>query len=508
MPAGQGTAAELTDDDRLVVGHLPGHLGGYVHVAIPSHILVEAHHIHILVHVVAQLVVEVLGRGHLHGHGDQAAAVHLAGIAGQAAQELVARLAVRCLVGNAPDDDGSAVLVPVDHVVQLALGVGVGLLVGPVDGPVDRNLVPHHDTHLLGLAHLQFAVRIVGQTHKVAVQLLGPSQQGAALLQVACASLCEGGLLVDGHTAQEDGLPVQHNLLPLRLDAAESYPVLHGLLTQRQGHVVELRTLGAPQFGLRLDGEFGAPLVIGHHLEVHLQFGDADGHPFPGLPTVQLHPSGQVLPVLLVELQAVVLDVGLAHLRQQHIARDAAIVPPVVDVGRYLTAVALVVHLHDDVVLSRLQGRGDVVVEGGESAHVPPHLLSVDVDDGFVVHRSEVEHRASSRLGLVVEGAAQPHRPFVEEEPAVLRVPVAGDGHLRTGVEVILHQVYFRALVGVAEESVAVFPHAVVVEPAFLHIHDVVPLSVQRRGVGAAIDVVHQRYLLCLQGQAAACSQA
>ena len=163
-----GSAAELADDDWLVVRNLPRHLRSIVHVAIPANVLIERHYIDILVHVVLQTIVVVRRSSHLHGHRNEACGVLRAGISGQTAQELVALGRVRRLVGNRPNDDVSAVVVASNHIAQLCLSVLVGAEVLPGDGPIDRNLRPHQDAHAFGLANGVFVVRIVCQTYEIA----------------------------------------------------------------------------------------------------------------------------------------------------------------------------------------------------------------------------------------------------------------------------------------------------------------------------------------------------
>ena len=131
-----------------------------------------------------------------------------------------------------------------------------------------------------------------------------------------------------------------------------------------------------------------------------------------------------MLGVSPVELQGVVPDVGLWHIYQQHVAGDAAVVPPVEDECRHVLTAALVVDFHGDEVLARLQQVGHIVVERGEAADMPACLLPVDEDDGFVVDGSEVEQCAMARLGLIVERAVEPYCALIEEEALVAGVPV------------------------------------------------------------------------------------
>ena len=54
-----GTTTKLADDNGLVVGDLPFHLGRVIDVTIPTYVLVEGNDIDMLVHVVVQAVLVV-----------------------------------------------------------------------------------------------------------------------------------------------------------------------------------------------------------------------------------------------------------------------------------------------------------------------------------------------------------------------------------------------------------------------------------------------------------------
>ena len=148
------------------------------------------------------------------------------------------------LVGYAPDDYVGAVLVAAYHIGKLALGIGVGIGIGPGNCPIDRNLGPYQDAHLLGFTYHILVVGVVGQTYVVAAQFPGPGEQGAGIVNAVGAASAVGLLVMDANTFQEYGLAVQQQLLALGLDGAETYPVLEGLIGQGNLHIVEFGVIG------------------------------------------------------------------------------------------------------------------------------------------------------------------------------------------------------------------------------------------------------------------------
>ena len=122
------------------------------------------------------------GRCHLHCHADETSVIKRTGELGKRREEAVARLAVRSLIGYAPDDDVGTVLIASNHVAKLTFGILICVGILPGDGPVARNLAPHHDAHTFGFAHSMFVVRVVSQTHVVAAQFLSPVEQCASIL--------------------------------------------------------------------------------------------------------------------------------------------------------------------------------------------------------------------------------------------------------------------------------------------------------------------------------------
>ena len=96
-----------------------------------------------------------------------------------------------------------------DLLVQLLLGLGQHLGVVELQRPIDRILRPHQQSHAVGGAQHGFIVGIVRQAHKVAAQLLGPSQQRLRVLVGVGAAAAKGRLGMDGDAAQEDRLAIQ-----------------------------------------------------------------------------------------------------------------------------------------------------------------------------------------------------------------------------------------------------------------------------------------------------------
>jgi hypothetical protein len=212
----------------------------------------------------------------------------------------------------------------------------------------------------------------------------------------------------------------------------------------------------------------------------------------------QLHIAFDAAGVALGQLHLVVGDVGGRQFGQQHVAGDAAVVPPVGVDGRDLVLVAAVVGLDDDEVAALGQLAGDVELEGREAALVHAELLAVQVDVGFVVDRAEVQHIVLARLRIGLEHAAHPDGAFVQLQALGLRIPVAGYLEGRRLVETVFDPVALVLRLAVVVEAALaagrrVEGHtAVIVEAGLVGIDDVVPAAVQAL-VAAALDVLERR---------------
>ena len=186
---------------------------------------------------------------------------------------------MRGLIGHRPDDHVRPVLVTGDHIRQLGLGIRIRIRILPMNGPVDRNLGPYEQTHLLGQAYHGLIVRIMCQTHEIASHLACPSKQYAILVFGKCpAALAVRHFLVNGHSPAENLLPVQQNVRTGSLYGPESHPVIHGIRLGSDCHIVEFRILRAPVLRFRLEFERSIAVSVSSHSLRNLQFGNRDSH--------------------------------------------------------------------------------------------------------------------------------------------------------------------------------------------------------------------------------------
>ena len=116
-----GTGTKLCDDDGFLRGDAP-----FVAVAvgcraaIPSDVLVHTDDVNHREQRVGDGRRVLAGSVDGHRHAEQPLLVGLLHLLGQTAEELVARLTLRQFVADAPYDDAAAVVVAVDHLLQLA----------------------------------------------------------------------------------------------------------------------------------------------------------------------------------------------------------------------------------------------------------------------------------------------------------------------------------------------------------------------------------------------------
>ena len=490
MQAELGPAAELRDDHGLLHGEGPPHPVALVAVAVvPADILVETDDVGILQQFVVDRqrgFVQVLL---LHRGADQARAVQLAGLGDELAQELQTGRQAGRLVGHGPDDHVRAVAVADDHVRELVLCIGVGRGILPLDGPVDGNLIPDQQAHLLGGAHHRLVVRVMRQAHEVAAQLLGPSEQDAGIrLAVGPAAGRGRDFLVDRDALAEDGLPVQQDARPLRLDGPEADPVPDFVGLRGDPHVIELRIGRAPALRLRRHAEGGLAGGVGRHRLVDAQLVDVQRDPLGRRRAVQLDPALDAAPVL-GQLDAVFPDEGLGDGDQVDVARDPAVVPPVGIDSRDPFEHPLVVHLHDHGVLAGADLVRDLDVEGRVSAQVLGDGMAVQAHDRLVVGCPEIQEGPSPGPGRGLELLPVPDRPLIEVQLRALGVPVAGDPQFGRRVEVVFDQL---GPVGVetpvGEEGLGVRHRvaAVIVIPRLILVDESLPVAVQGHLLPAA----------------------
>ena len=197
----------------------------------------------------------------------------------------------------------------------------------------------------------------------------------------------------------------------------------------------------------------------------------------------------------MLEVNVVVVDKGGGHGDERDVAREAAVVEPIdVDRGDAVDE-AGGIDGDDDEVAARVEGGGDLAVEGSEASLVVADAFPVDPHEGAVVGRTDVEKVAGAGFGLRLEVALVPDDAFEAEEGWVLRVPVAGNLQRGCGGEVVLVVMRAAGDVGVGVLGVAVvLDRAVcVVQVAGRRLIDeVVPVAIER-GDGAMIDTDEKR---------------
>ena len=199
-------------------------------------------------------------------------------------------------------------------------------------------------------------------------------------------------LFVHADTFEIDGLAVEQNLLALCLDGTEADAVDDCLAAHVEFDVVAFGIVWRPELQLLgLQRGRCCAFVVGGERLLQFQFGYAEGDDLSGLGFVKSGLEADLTLSLLAQTEFVVLDVDGIHLYQQHVAGNAAIVPPVEDLCRNVLCAPLVVDLHDDHILAVQEQVRDIHVEGRESTYMMPCQSAVHVDVGLVVHGSEVE---------------------------------------------------------------------------------------------------------------------
>ena len=244
---------------------------------VPAEVLVAGDDVEVLAERIFHHDGVRVGVVGLERGGDEARGIERAGAFHQGGEELQARIAARGFVGDAPEDDRRAVLVARDHLGELLFGVAQRLGVLPGDGPVDGNLRPDEQAHLVGEAGHDFVVRIVRQADEVAVHFLGPLQQGARVGLGVDAAGAEGRFGVDGDAAQVDRLAVEQKVAAAGLDGAEADAVGNAVGAGLDGDVVEFGALRRPEVEAGVEGDAGETVGIGREGLRDAGFGDADG---------------------------------------------------------------------------------------------------------------------------------------------------------------------------------------------------------------------------------------
>ena len=227
---------------------------------------------------------------------------------------------------------------------------------------------------------------------------------------------------------EEHGRAVEINVLALDPHVAETDHLLDPVAACGNDHPVEFRVLGRPAFQV-LHPERKrrrTPFVGGSRLP-NFQFGNLDQHGgsgrSPRQPDIDADPVGGIL----VEADEIVLDEGFGNADERHVARDAAVIPPVESHRRNGIGRARVVHLHGEEIIRRFQSAGHLDLERRETALVAPDLLAVEIDPATVAYGPEMEEQPPSVLPRSVEPPGVPDRTFVVFQFGRLGIPVRGN---------------------------------------------------------------------------------
>ena len=164
-------------------------------------------------------------------------------------------------------------------------------------------------------------------------------------------------LLVERDAAQEYGLAVEQDLRALSLNVAEAYFVGHAISVGGQLDAVQPRIVGRPAaqtlyFKLRA----GLALCVGGERQGTFQLRNADFYFLSGHCLRQLRVYMDKVCAVFVKADEVVADVSFGQGDEHHVARYAAVVPPVERHCRDGILLPAVVHLHYEQVVAALDG--------------------------------------------------------------------------------------------------------------------------------------------------------
>ena len=281
--------------------------------------------------------------------------------------------------------------------------------------------------------------------------------------------------------AHEDRTVVEPDAVFFQFHLAHAEVALHGVAgVEGDGQIVEIALTEIPQMEL-IEIEHNGCVSVNHsrgcltYLHAVVIRSCRDGSAADGF-----HVNNRAV-IVHKRRDLRVFDVGFRNKFQPDGLPDAGgsrvgasigFIPLGLLAVRLLQGTVVVLGIHDDEVLAFLHSLGDVELERGVTAGMLADLLSVDVNDGMVVHSAEVQKNASGNL---LRG--QLKRAAVPDSCDPVRVADAGEtafGAERNGdfLHVTAHEV-----VGVPELAVASgvaevkekIPLAVEVHPCVTH---------------------------------------
>src|SRR6185437_1165659 len=108
---------------------------------------------------------------------------------------------VRGFVRDGPEHDGRTIPVARNLLMQLALCFCKHCGIAKVLGPIDRNLGPDEQAHLIGESGHSLIVRIMRKSDEVTAEFACPSEQCFCILVIVGAASANGSFAMDRDTA-------------------------------------------------------------------------------------------------------------------------------------------------------------------------------------------------------------------------------------------------------------------------------------------------------------------
>ncbi len=95
-----------------------------------------------------------------------------------------------------------------DQFAELISRIGERARVFPLNGPIDRNLLPQQQTHFVCRAGHIFIMRIVREACEIAAEFFRPREQQARILNGGSPAAAQGIFFMDGNAAQKNRLAI------------------------------------------------------------------------------------------------------------------------------------------------------------------------------------------------------------------------------------------------------------------------------------------------------------
>ena len=187
------------------------------------------------------------------------------GLLNELVQEMIPRFADGRLVGNRINNEGCAIVVPRDHLIELIFGIVQCVRIFPLDSPVNRYFSPDHDSHLVSHAQHGFVVRIMRQPYKVASKFLGPTKQRACIIFTPRPTRASRSFFMDINSPQENRLAVEQNIRASCFNRTKSDPIIYLVGITCYFNVVQLGIFGRPECQVRIESKLN--MAFGIRLE-------------------------------------------------------------------------------------------------------------------------------------------------------------------------------------------------------------------------------------------------